>query len=50
MCSTYIAPSLLPTSRNQEVSVPQTINRVPGGADAPLRPVVKPALPDMENE
>jgi predicted dehydrogenase len=34
MCGTYSAfPSLLPTSRNQEVSVPQTIKRVLGGAD-----------------
>jgi hypothetical protein len=34
MCGTYgIAPSLLPTSRNKEVSVPQSIKRVPGGAD-----------------
>ena len=34
MCSTYGAnPLLLPLSRNAEVQVPQTIARVPGGAD-----------------
>src|SRR5690349_9592523 len=34
MCGTYGAvPSLLPTTRNKEVSVPQSIKRVPGGAD-----------------
>lgn len=32
MCGTYgMYPSLLPTSKNQEVNVPQTIARVPGG-------------------
>jgi hypothetical protein len=34
MCGTYGAnPRLLPLSRNDEVKVPQTIPRVPGGAD-----------------
>jgi len=34
MCGTYgLAPSLLPTSRNNEVSIPQSIKRVPGGAE-----------------
>ncbi len=34
MCGTYsLNPSLLPTSRNQEVKTPQTIKRVPGGSD-----------------
>lgn len=34
MCGTYgINPSLLPTSRNQEVKVAQSIKRVPGGAE-----------------
>jgi hypothetical protein len=34
MCGTYGAvPSLLPTSKNTEVKVPQTIARVPGGAE-----------------
>ena len=34
MCSTYAEnPRLLPTSRTSEVKVPQTIARVPGGAD-----------------
>jgi predicted dehydrogenase len=34
MCSTYgAAPSLLPTSRNNEINIPQTIKRVEGGAD-----------------
>lgn len=34
MCSTYGAdPKLLPTSKTQETKVPQTIKRVPGGAE-----------------
>jgi hypothetical protein len=34
MCETYGAnPKLLPTSRTNEVKVPQTIKRVPGGAE-----------------
>lgn len=34
MCGTYgLVPSLLPTSRNKEVNVPQTIKRVPGAAE-----------------
>src|SRR5579859_3182155 len=34
MCGTYSAlPSLLPTARNQEVKTPQTIKRVPNGAE-----------------
>lgn len=34
MCGTYgINPSLLPTSKNKEVKVPQTIKRVPNGAE-----------------
>jgi predicted dehydrogenase len=34
MCGTYgMYPSLLPTSKNQETKVPQTIKRVPNGAD-----------------
>ncbi|MGB8375798.1 MAG: Gfo/Idh/MocA family oxidoreductase [Salegentibacter sp.] len=34
MCSTYGAnPRLLPTSRTEEVNVPQEFERVPGGAD-----------------
>ncbi|HEY9005499.1 MAG TPA: Gfo/Idh/MocA family oxidoreductase [Ohtaekwangia sp.] len=34
MCGTYgMYPSLIPTSRNQEVNIPQTIKRVPGGAE-----------------
>jgi predicted dehydrogenase len=34
MCGTYGAvPSLLPTAKNNEVKVPQTIARVPGGAE-----------------
>ncbi|SKC52647.1 Gfo/Idh/MocA family protein [Ohtaekwangia koreensis] len=34
MCGTYgMYPSLLPTSKNKEVNIPQTIKRVPGGAD-----------------
>ena len=34
MCGTYSAlPSLLPTMRNQEVKTPQTIKRIPGGAE-----------------
>jgi predicted dehydrogenase len=34
MCGTYgVLPSLLPTSKNQEVNVPQTIKRVPGSAE-----------------
>ena len=34
MCSTYGAnPRLLPTSRTEEVNVPQQFERVPGGAD-----------------
>ena len=34
MCGTYGAnPTLLPRTRNQEVVVPQTIQRVPGGPD-----------------
>ena len=34
MCGTYgMYPSLIPTSRTQEVKVPQTIKRVPDGAD-----------------
>jgi hypothetical protein len=33
MCGTYgMYPNLLPTSRNKEVNVPQTIKRVPDGA------------------
>lgn len=33
MCGTYgMFPSLLPTSRNEETKVPQTIKRVPGGS------------------
>jgi predicted dehydrogenase len=34
MCGTYGAvPSLLPTTKNNEVKIPQTIARVPGGAE-----------------
>ena len=34
MCGTYgLNPTLLPTSRNKDVSVPQTIARVPGGQE-----------------
>ncbi len=34
MCGTYGAvPSLIPTSRNAEVKIPQTIKRVPGSAE-----------------
>jgi len=34
MCGTYSSlPSLLPTARNQEVKTPQTIKRIPGGAE-----------------
>ena len=34
MCGTYgMYPSLIPTSRNNEVKIPQTIKRVPGGAE-----------------
>lgn len=34
MCSTYGAnPQLLPTSKTKETNIPQTIKRVPGGAD-----------------
>lgn len=34
MCGTYgILPSLLPTSKTKETTVPQTIKRVPGGAE-----------------
>jgi len=34
MCGTYSSlPSLLPTSRNQEVKTPQTIKRIAGGAE-----------------
>lgn len=34
MCGTYgVNPQLLPTSKTAEVKVPQTIARVPGGAD-----------------
>jgi hypothetical protein len=34
MCGTYSSlPSLLPTSRNQEVKTPQTIKRIVGGAE-----------------
>jgi predicted dehydrogenase len=34
MCGTYgMYPSLLPTSKNQEANVPQTIKRVAGGAE-----------------
>ena len=34
MCGTYgLNPTLLPTSRNKEVNVAQTIARVPGGQD-----------------
>ena len=34
MCGTYgINPQLLPTSRTREVNVPETIRRVPGGAE-----------------
>jgi predicted dehydrogenase len=34
MCGTYgMYPSLIPTSRNTEVNIPQTIKRVPGGAE-----------------
>ncbi len=34
MCSTYgIDPKLLPTSRMNEVKVPQTLKRVPGGSE-----------------
>jgi predicted dehydrogenase len=34
MCGTYAEyPSLLPTSKNQETKVPQTIKRVPGGSE-----------------
>jgi hypothetical protein len=34
MCGTYGAnPQLLPTSRTKETTVPQTIKRVPGGAE-----------------
>jgi hypothetical protein len=32
MCGTYgITPQLLPTTRSKEVTVPQTVARVPGG-------------------
>ena len=34
MCGTYgINPQLLPTSKTKEVNVPQTLRRVPGGAE-----------------
>jgi predicted dehydrogenase len=34
MCGTYgMYPSLIPTSRNNEVNTPKTIKRVPGGAE-----------------
>jgi predicted dehydrogenase len=34
MCGTYgMYPTLLPTSKTQEANVPQTIKRVPGGAE-----------------
>jgi hypothetical protein len=34
MCGTYgMFPSLLPTSKNMQVTVPQTITRVTGGAE-----------------
>lgn len=34
MCGTYgMVPSLLPTSRNNEVNVPKTLPRVPGGSE-----------------
>ena len=34
MCGTYgLEPSLLPTSRNKEVSTPQSVKRVPGGME-----------------
>ena len=34
MCGTYgVNPQLLPTSRTKEVNVPQTIRRIPGGAE-----------------
>jgi predicted dehydrogenase len=37
MCGTYGAvPSLLPTTKNNEVKIPQTIARVPGGAETGL--------------
>ena len=45
MCGTYGAdPRLLPLSRNQEVKVPQTIARVPGGADGHYAQWVEAAL------
>lgn len=34
MCGTYgINPQLLPTSRTKDINVPQTIRRIPGGAE-----------------
>ena len=34
MCGTYgLVPSLLPRTKNKEVSIPQSIKRVPGGAE-----------------
>lgn len=34
MCGTYgLEPSLLPTSRNKEVTTPQSVKRVPGGME-----------------
>lgn len=45
MCGTYGAdPKLLPTSRTNEVKVPQTYARVPGGAEGHYAQWVEPAI------
>ena len=45
MCSTYGAnPRLLPLSRNEEVKVPQSLARVPGGADGHYAQWVQAAI------
>ena len=50
MCGTYGAnPRLLPTSRTDEVNVPQTIDRVPGGADGHYAQWVRGAIAGYGN-
>ncbi len=50
MCSTYgMDPSLLPTSRTAEVHVPQTIPRIPMGAEGHYVQWIEAAMAGYEN-
>lgn len=50
MCSTYGRnPRLLPTSRMEEVSVPQTIERVPGGQEGHINQWVEASIAGPES-